>query len=281
MPSARSESTTEVDCVVRSLRSPPVDPLDLPVFVICRDRLEGLTRLVQWLERAGHRHIILVDNDSTYPPLVEYLAVSHHRVEYLGDNLGHRSPWSSGLIAKVASDTAYIVTDPDVVPTEECPLDVAAYLHGILDRYPGYVKAGLGLRIDDLPTHYMNRADVIAWEAQFWQRRLHRGVYRASTDTTFAVYRAGTIEWPGVWPAIRTGEPYVARHLPWYNDSAAPSEEDAFYEARARVDVSNWLTTKSVNDRHRPTTDSPLLSRLDRVRWRLYVLRNHWRVGIF
>ena len=68
-----------------------------PVIIIVRDRLKPLALLVDWLERAGAQRLVLLDNDSTYPPLIDYLAASPHDVRLLGRNLGHRSPWLSGV----------------------------------------------------------------------------------------------------------------------------------------------------------------------------------------
>ena len=68
---------------------------DVPVFVICFNRLDYLRRLVSWLERSGFQNIILVDNASDYPPLEEYLSASPHRVEIMEENLGHLVVWES------------------------------------------------------------------------------------------------------------------------------------------------------------------------------------------
>ena len=125
---------------------------DVPVFVNCRDRVSSLRLLVSWLERAGHERIHLVDNDSTYEPLLEYYETTPHTVVRLGANCGHLAPWTMGVIEHHARGP-YVVTDPDVVPTEECPPDAVARLLELLDRHPGHVKAGLGLVIDDLPDH--------------------------------------------------------------------------------------------------------------------------------
>ena len=59
----------------------------LPIFINCRDRVTPLRDLVAWLERAGHQRIILVDNDSTYEPLLEFYEQSPHEVVRLGQNL--------------------------------------------------------------------------------------------------------------------------------------------------------------------------------------------------
>ena len=42
-------------------------------------------------------------------------------------------------------------------------------------------------------------------------------------------------------PAARTGYPYMARHLSWYEDSSNPSEEQLYYEAHMNKDYSHWI----------------------------------------
>ena len=240
----------------------------IPVFISCRDRLTCLQQLVRWLEDAGHERIYFVDNDSAYEPLLDYYRDTPHTVIALGTNTGHLAPWTSGVVAEHARNEDYIVTDPDVVPDEGCPLDAAEHLAALLRRYPTCPKAALGLRIDDLPEHFALRADVIAWESYFWTRKLRRGVYYAPTDTTFAVYRAGVeLQMAG----LRTGAPYVARHLPWYADSAAPDEEERFYRARARSDITNWHGEEF----QVPTRPAPR----GQLWWRVWRWRNVQRFG--
>lgn len=206
------------------------------IYIICRDRLEPLRSLVSWFERAGQDRIFLVDNDSSYPPLLDYYASTPHEVVRLGKNLGHRSPWEAGLVTGLREP--YVVTDPDVIPDERCPLDAIDRLGELLARHPGRVKVGLGLRIDDLPGRYKFAREVRRWEAQFWDRELGPGVYDAAVDTTFALYRPGVPF--ALEPSLRTGAPYLARHQPWYADSANPTDEELYYRNRCRPDVANW-----------------------------------------
>ena len=65
--------------------SPPVVKAQIPIFIVVRDLLSPLQQLVAWLERAGHERIVLIDNDSTYPPMVEYLVgyTAHGRALWL------------------------------------------------------------------------------------------------------------------------------------------------------------------------------------------------------
>lgn len=215
------------------------EPTQYPVFIPVRDRLSFLLELLAWLEQAGQRDIWLIDNDSTYPPMVDFLDSTHHHVVRTSRNMGHRSPWLSGTVQRHAHGRYFIVTDPDVVPDPACPPDVLDVFLALLDEFPQIDKAGFGLRIDDLPECYSLREDVIDWERPFWERELRPGVFDAGIDTTFAMYRPidGRHK---MLPAVRTGFPYVARHLPWYIDSSNLGEETTYYRDHADRSISNW-----------------------------------------
>jgi hypothetical protein len=210
----------------------------VPIFIISRDRLSSLIELASWLLLAGHDEIYIVDNSSTYPPLVKWLDETDITVVRLAENHGPLAPFIAGVVAQYAANRRFVITDPDVIPTEESPLDAISYFSNLLDRYPDIVKVGFGLRIDDLPNRYRARSDVIAHEGQFWSTEVEPGVYIAPIDTTFAIYRAGT---PFVIkPALRTGAPYLARHLPWYADSSSPTAEQLYYEQHSMKGVVSW-----------------------------------------
>lgn len=209
----------------------------IPVFITVRDRLSPLRALVHWLERAGDADITLVDNDSSYPPLLEWLERCGHRVLYTGANLGPRVAWLTGLVQRVGLESPYVVTDPDVIPDDSCPLDLIDHLSDTLSAHPDVDRVGPGLRIDDLPVEGEHTAAVRDWESQFWAQEVEPGLYAADIDTTFALYRPGR-RIPGA-PALRTGPPYVARHLPWYQ-VGPPDPEVLFYRARADPTVNSW-----------------------------------------
>jgi hypothetical protein len=200
--------------------------------------LTPLRQLVAWLEKAGVERICLVDDASTYQPLLDWYETCPHLVVRLETSVGQLAPWLSGTINTHAAGEAYVVTDPDVLPDDDCPLDAIDHFRRVLDGFPEIAKVGFGLRIDDLPRRYRLRRSVQAWESQFWRHPAAPGLYRASIDTTFALYRAHTP--PTMGPALRTGWPYVARHLPWYSDSRNPTAEETYYSAHARRDVTSW-----------------------------------------
>jgi len=209
-----------------------------PVIIIVRDRLSSLLQLLQWLEDVGQTNIWLCDNDSTYEPMVKFLANTSHHVVHNHQNLGHRAPWLSGLVAELGNDRPFVVTDPDVVPCESCPADALDYFAHTLRVHHDMDKVGFSLRLDDLPLHFAHRDSVIAWERQFWTNEFKPGFYFSPIDTTFALYRPGLGHQNG--RSLRAQPPYEARHMPWYDDTQNPTEEQSYYVAHADRLISNW-----------------------------------------
>ena len=197
-----------------------------PVYITVRDRVEHLRGLVAWLESAGCERIVLVDNDSAWPPLIDYLAGTPHEVVRLGQNAGARAVWLRRLMP---TDGWYVVTDPDLDP-DGCPLDALERLHDVMERHPRFIKAGVGLRLDDLP----ESMDSLEWERSLVgpHREIEPGVFDSLVDTTFALYRPGTADHQ-LGPAVRLGAPYVFRHPSWYAEAGELSDEDRFYLSRA------------------------------------------------
>lgn len=211
----------------------------VPVFVNCRDRVEPLIALLSYLDRAGADQIYLLDNASAYPPLLEFFEKTDHRVIRLGRNVGRLSLWEAGVLNDLGITGYFVFTDPDVVPIADCPLDALGYFAEILDAYPDRQKVGFGLKIDDLPDCYRFKEAVVAWESQFWERPIAPRLYDAPIDTTFALYRNPASH--SLDRAIRTGYPYLVRHIPWYLDENALPDDEAFYRSRAEgSDVNHW-----------------------------------------
>ncbi|MEO7369829.1 MAG: glycosyltransferase family 2 protein [Ilumatobacteraceae bacterium] len=228
-----------------------------PIFIVVRDLLSPLQQLLAWLERAGHERVILIDNASAYPAMVDFLSSTSHLVVRCGWNMGHRSPWLSGAVFDFAHDEQYVVTDPDIVPDDACPLDAIDHFAEVMAAHPEVHRVGFGLRIDDLPDHYAPKPDVIAWESPFWRQEIAPGLFSAPIDTTFALSRVAR---PSSMPSIRTGPPYVARHLPWYDDSASPTDEMTYYREHGDRSLTHW-TRPTIPGRERLLLDRQIAER--------------------
>jgi glycosyltransferase involved in cell wall biosynthesis len=208
-----------------------LSPYRIPVIINNFNRLGYLRELIHSLEACGLTRIIIIDNCSTYPPLLEFYERCNHRVIRLRENYGHLSLWKSGLYHRYKWNY-FIYTDPDLIPIAECPKDFIVYFKQLLDRHHELDKIGFGLRIDDLPDTFSLKEKVIAYEKKYWQKKAGDGVYDAPIDTTFALYKPlsglkrGEVYTLKAW---RSDFPYLASHLPWYVDSGQPSAEDQYY----------------------------------------------------
>ena len=214
------------------------NPKDIPIFINNYNRLSTLTKLTDALDSRGYTNITILDNQSTYPPLLKYYKSTKYKVHRFKKNYGYKSFWKSGLWLKHTSN--YFVY-PDIVPVDECPENIISYFYELLKKYPKVHKVGFSLKIDDLPNHFKNKESVIKWEKPFYENELEPNIYEAPIDTTFALYRPFSKlgKRDGSTPIIRTGAPYQAIHLPWYLDNDNLEEEEIFYLNNLKT-ITHW-----------------------------------------
>jgi hypothetical protein len=215
----------------------------VPIVINNRNRYTYLKNLVDWLSEAGYKNIYILDNDSTYPPLLEYYRITKARVVFLKKNAGYKALWGTQLFNGLKKGY-YVYSDPDLLPGPDCPADVVYQLHLVLQKYPEFEKAGVALKLDDLPEHYSKKNDVIGWEKKHWSHSLEKDVYDAPVDTTFALYRPLAYGNAEECRACRLGGVYSFLHLPWYENDLNPGEEDKYYKDHIQKDASFWIKNK-------------------------------------
>lgn len=185
-------------------------------FINNRDYVTWPRAMTEKLQSQGHE-VIIVDNASTYGPLLEWYASNPCQVVRLDKNKGHTAVWD--VFGRSLIGTKYVVSDPD--------LDISALPRDWADRMLAVLKRRgpkVGLTLDDHgipPTnpawtedrfcdypdgyHKDNRGDIIEWIDSV-------PVHARPTDTTFALCSKHTYAVDGV----RIGAPYIARHNPWH-----------------------------------------------------------------
>jgi len=209
-----------------------VDCKKLPIFINSRDRVLSLRRLVDWLINAGYRNINIVDNASTYEPLLNYyreLGAQGIRVLRLDQNIGHKALWLAKILQRLKIDTPYVYTDSDVVPVEDCPDDVVFRLYEVLERYPYLDKVGLGIVTENLTAP--DAARIKREQESFYHVPLEDNVYFHPHDTTFALYRPNKAY--RLCSAARTLSNLRVYHLPWHYDYANLSPDEIYYMKHA------------------------------------------------
>lgn len=208
----------------------PKDFKQIPVFINNYNRLTTTKKLIDGLVSRGYTNIHILDNKSTYKPLLEFYEQTPHKVHLLKKNYGSKAFWKSGLWLKYTFSN-YALTDSDIVLNSACPDDFIEYFYKLLEKYPKAHKVGFSLKIDDLPDSFKNKEEVIKWEGRYYKKEVEPNVFAAPIDTTFALYRPFSKKGPRGYSVLvlRTGMPYQARHLPWYIDNNNIDEEEIYY----------------------------------------------------
>lgn len=209
--------------------SKEIDYKKIPIIINNRNRLSFLIKLIKSLETRGYDNIIILDNNSTYEPLLEYYKNIKFHVEYLGENLGFDALEKTKLF-KTIRRNYYVYTDSDLMIVEDCPDNFLGYFLKVLKENKSIQKVGFSLKIDDLPNHYKDKDRVIEWESKFYSNQFKDNLFLAEIDTTFALHRPyALISTKGMCKHLRVDYPYSAYHLPWYNDSDNLTDEEIFY----------------------------------------------------
>jgi hypothetical protein len=204
---------------------------NIPVVINNFNRLTLTKRLANDLWIRGYTNIHILDNNSSYPKLLEWYDSQEARERYtikrLDQNYQALSVYNSGYINEWLNKCEWIAyTDSDLILNPLCPNDFVYRLILYARKY-NVGKAGLALETRDLPdTLYGNH--YREWEHRYWteQARLEPDVYNACIDTTFCVIRVGQ---PFDYVAVRVAGNLTAKHGPWYTDFQNMDEEETYY----------------------------------------------------
>jgi hypothetical protein len=213
--------------------------MKIPVIINNRNFLTWPKAMVERIkEYDGVGEIIIVDNNSTYPPLLEWYATNPCRIERLNDNLGMGAPWVSEVV-KQLNGAPYVLTDPDM-GLEDTPDDTLLYLFDKLNSLQ-LDKVGLGLdwQIVEKKSPYYERLNL--YEKSRWSNSpVKDGVHtEVQIDTTFALYNVDHYFIGGG----STTFPYVARHYPWeFSIEEARNNEEFMYYMDNATSASSYKT---------------------------------------
>lgn len=211
---------------------------DIPVIINNFNRLTTTKRLADDLFKLGYTNIHILDNNSTYPPLLEWYNNCPYTVKRLDSNMGQLAVYNSDYINKFKGWVAY--SDSDIELNPNTPEGFVEKMVHLAEKY-NKIKAGLSLRTDDIPdTRY---GLYVKWqEERYWKKELEPEVYDAHVDTTFSIVQVGQ---PFTYEAIRIAGNMTARHIPWYLDYENLSAEELHIIENSN---SEYSTTKRFVD---------------------------------
>ena len=202
----------------------------IPIVVIVRNAVTFLRRFINQIKRLIY-NIIVIDNLSKYPPLLEYYETlkcelgQRLTIHSMAHNVGHEV--SDRCRVHLRLPEVFLLSDPDLELNPQMPRNFAAILYQLSNKHRCF-KVGSALDISEphkfIPVISQNTS-VTTWEEHFWYKRIpHKTfeIYDASVDTTFTLvnYRfrqKHNLDGATRRPAIRIAGSFTAKHLPWYN----------------------------------------------------------------
>jgi len=218
----------------------------IPIVILNRDRLIPLQEQVSALKSKGYHNITIIDNQSTYPPLLEWykdsgLDVFHNDVT---ENSCHAFRdlvlMQHPKFVEITSNW-YVFNDSDIIPLDTVPDNFINDLIDFAKRH-NKSKVGMSIKIDDLDLSYPLNAWVHSYESSYWTNAIIDGdieLYPHPIDTTFAVHAPNTIP---TWSndTLRVGEPYIVKHAPFYYNPEALPDDEKYYLEHMNKQSSNW-----------------------------------------
>jgi hypothetical protein len=212
--------------------------MKIPVIINNRDLLSWPKAMVEKIATYDNvGEIVIVDNASSYKPLIEwYRSQSIANIIYC-DNLGHAAPWISQTVQHLNSPY-YVVSDSDL-GLENTPTDTLTVLAEKLSSIVSINKLGLGLnwQIVNKNSPYYERLNL--FECDRWTKSsvVNEAYLDVAIDTTFAMYNKNHYFIGGA----SLSYPYVARHYPWELSMDHGNNEFKYYIERASSSSSYKL----------------------------------------
>ncbi len=203
---------------------------NIPIIINNFNRLSTTRKLYKDLVRLGYNNIIILENMSTYQPLLDWyrsmLDKPNLKIVLFSENFGHKSLWKSGFINEVKHYPYVVYTDSDLELNPNTPRNFIDILAGLSKDFK-FDKVGLAIKISDLPNNFMGKT-IRQTESIYWIKTLqHRKyeLYQGMIDTTFALFD------PNVafnYKALRIAGDFTCKHMPWYLDWENLSKEEQY-----------------------------------------------------
>jgi hypothetical protein len=220
----------------------------IPVFIISYNQYTFVKSMVEQLQPYT-TNIYVIDNKSTYEPLIEYLKEINGNkatVLWMPENYGHKVYERDEIIA--LGGEKYVVTDPDLLLNPNLPPNFIDILAELSDKYKTN-KIGFALDIKNninIKKKLTNGKTLPEHESVYWSQPISDPdytLYRANIDTTFALinkeyYMKGSLE-----NSIRVAGDFTCVHRPWLNDWEAdlePGELDHYLNANNKSTTITW-----------------------------------------
>jgi len=218
----------------------------IPVYIPTFNNPTYTNNFINQLERLNLSMITVVDNASTYPPMVKLLheISSKYEIIRLNENRGpHLLIRDLNYYEKLPN--YFILSDPDIEISRNIPEDFVKTLIEVSEKFK-IGKVGLALEIpneEELLEKFIymdgEKRSLIEWEEQFWENEVGKtsqgdSIFLTTLDTTFALYNKKYFNLEDRYKSLRIGGRYISKHLGSYAKTIVPQEENEYYLSNTR-----------------------------------------------
>lgn len=199
--------------------------MNYPIYLTNMNRLTTTKKMVEDLFKLnGNAKINIIDNASTYPPLLEWYNEIKNDVNIIkqASNLG---PWTFFYTGHFSNcpENYYVYSDADLELNPNMPYNWQEVLMDYHKKWNR--KASLVLRLDDIPENDRKK-DIIHHQSVCWNTTEEENVWHGVTDMTFS-FDAKSAGYR--YESVRIGGNLACRHIPWYIDIKNIDEEEKYY----------------------------------------------------
>ena len=217
--------------------------MTVPLYIPTFNNPTYTRNFLNQVDGLNFSQIIILDNKSTYQPMIDLLAQidSKYEVIRLEENYGPHYILRNPEYYKTLPDI-FSLSDPDV----EFPKNISENFQeemikiGIKYRFG---KVGFAIEVPseneflELVVNLDGKLrNMHEWEQQFWQNEIDKTtsgdpIFQTTLDTQFAIYNKEFFNPEERYKALRIGGKYTSKHLGFYKESIVPKEESDFYRS--------------------------------------------------
>jgi len=216
--------------------------MKFPLYVPTFNNPTYTNNFIEQVKDLDFERIIIMDNNSTYPEMIELLAKLEKSVEVIrfSENLGPhfilKNPEYYSSLPEV-----FCLSDPDVQISKKLPKNFQEIMYDIAIKHQ-FGKIGFAIEIPEYEEFLepVIRLDgelwnMSEWESQFWKDEIDKtesgdSVYATTLDTQFAIYNKQYFNPEDRYRALRVAGKFTCKHLGFYKDSIVPKDEANYYK---------------------------------------------------
>ena len=217
----------------------------IPIYIPTFNNPTYLLNFIKQLEKNDAKNLVVIDNNSTYPPMKECLSIieQKYKVVRLDQNFGPHYILRNKQFYQSLPEL-FCLSDPDLEFSTSLPVDFINELK-IISEVHKVGKVGLALEFSSEDVMHSElfldgqKVGAIEYEQQFWTNNIGKNqtgddLYRTTLDTTFALYNKTFFDPEDRYTAIRVAGKFTAKHLGSLSNSIVPKSESSYYKSLTR-----------------------------------------------